>query len=568
MPSKNWIERGPLDDTSIARLVNELDVSPAVARVLVGRGKGELDVARRFLEPDLSQLSSPRLLKGADRAIERILQALRNQERILIFGDFDVDGVTGASLAVRTLGFLGADVDHLLPQRLVHGYGLSRKVLPDVLEKRPDLLITVDCGIRSVEEVAELQKAGVDVVITDHHEPGPELPPGVAVVDPKQPGCEYPDKRLAGVGVMFQLLRGLAEGLEHELDLSRDLDLVALGTVADVVPLDGENRVIVSEGLKVMNRREKVGMMALVMSSGIEDQVESWHLAYLMGPRINAAGRLGDAGEAVRLFTTNDTSLANQLAKRLDEENRRRQEISATTLEQALDAIERGTAGHDPDGIVLASNSWHPGVIGIATAKLVERFHRPSALIAMDGDEGRGSVRSIPGVDICSVLEGIEDILVQFGGHAMAAGLTIRREDVPEFRRRFSEGVTTRLTDEIARPRLEIDGRIHPEEVSLELAADLDRLAPFGYGNTKPTFLLSNALPSGPPRVVGRGHLKMAVRRDGQPALDCIGFDLGNRVEAEFPRGAIDLVGTVAVNEWNGRRTSQLQVLDFRGSGA
>jgi single-stranded-DNA-specific exonuclease len=555
-----------MDERAVSALVRELGVAPLVARVLVGRGKDDVDVARRFLEPSLDQLSDPLLFLGADVAIERLLRALREKQKIVVFGDFDVDGVTGTSLAFRTLSELGADVEFFLPKRLVHGYGLSKKVLPDLLARRPALVLTVDCGIRSVEEVADLAREGVDTVITDHHEPGPVLPPAVAVVDPKQAGCPYPDKRLAGVGVMFQLMRGLVARLEHEVELSQHLDLVALGTVADVVPLDGENRALVSAGLAVLNRRAKVGVMALVMASEIEDRLESWHLAYLLGPRINAAGRLGDAEQAVRLFTVEDTAVANDLARELDAENRRRQEISATTLEQALEAIDRGVAGDHPDGIVLASNSWHPGVIGIATAKLVERYHRPSALIAMQGDEGRGSVRSIRGVDVCEVLEGCEDLLVQYGGHAMAAGLTIRRENVADFRARFASGVAQRLTDQNSVPLLKIDAELGIDEIDLDLVEQLDRLAPFGCGNARPTFLLRGARSVGRPRVVGRGHLKMSVRRD-EGGLDCIGFDLGGRLDdGRLPDGPLDLVGHVAVNEWNGRRSVQLQLADLRES--
>jgi single-stranded-DNA-specific exonuclease len=561
---KNWIEPKAVEPAAVKRLTDALGLSRTVAEILVRRGKADPEDARRFLEPEIGQLASPRTLRGVPEAVGRLLRALRANEKIVIFGDFDVDGVTGTSLAVRALRALGADVDFLMPKRLVHGYGLSFKILPEVIERKPAVLMTVDCGIRSVDEVAALMDAGIDVIVTDHHAPGPDLPPALAVVDPKLADSGYADPRLAGVGVMFQLLRGLVDELEHELDLHRHLDLVAFGTVADVVPLDGENRAIVHEGLRVMNRREKPGMMALAQACGIEGQLESWHLGYLLGPRINAAGRLEDAADAVRLLTTEDTQLAAALAKQLDEETRRRQEISSQTLDQALQAIDRGTAGPDPDGIVLASNVWHPGVIGIATAKLVERYHRPAALIAMDGEVGRGSLRSIPGVDVCSVLDGCRDLLVQYGGHEMAAGLTIARERIPEFRSRFAEGCRERITDDIRRPRLRIDGEIRAEDVSLDLAEDLDRLAPFGFGNPRPVFLLRSVVASGPPRVVGRGHLKIALQRDGGPGLDCIGFDLGGRVEAGTSLGRVDIVGHVTVNEWNDRRTEQLQVIDFR----
>jgi single-stranded-DNA-specific exonuclease len=512
----------------------------------------------------MDRLGDPHGLADVGAAVERLLRALERRERVLVFGDFDVDGVTGTSLAVRALRRLGFDVSFLMPKRLVHGYGLSAKVLPEVLAARPDVVVTVDCGIRSVEEVAELMAKGIDVVVTDHHSPGPELPAAVAVVDPKREDCGYADKRLAGVGVMFQVLSALVGELEHELDLDRHLDLVAFGTVADVVPLDGENRAIVHRGLEVMNRREKAGILALAQACRVEGRLEAWHLGYLLGPRINAAGRLEDAAAAVELLITDDTLVAAELAKQLDEENRRRQEISAETLDQALRAIERGTAGQDPDGIVLASNGWHPGVIGIATARLVERFHRPAALIAMDGDVGRGSLRSISGVDVCSVLDDCRDLLVQYGGHEMAAGLTIERGRIPEFRQRFAEGCGSRLTDENRRPKLRIDGEIRPDDVSLDLAGALERLAPFGFGNPRPVFLLRGSTPAGCPRVVGRGHLKLALQRSDGPPVDCIGFDLGDRVEPGRPTGPLDVVGHVTVNEWNDRRTEQLQVVDFR----
>lgn len=563
MLRKRWIGPAETPADQVGRLVEELQVSPAVARVLVARGKHDVEEARRFLHPSLDQLSPPEGLLGAEVAIDRILRALRKNERILVFGDFDVDGVTGASLAVRTLRQLGGDVDFLLPKRLVHGYGLSHKVLPDVLERTPALVITVDCGIRSVEEAAALSEAGVDTIITDHHEPGPDLPPATAVVDPKQPGCGYPDKQLAGVGVMYQLLRGVVSRLEHEVDLTRQLDLVAMGTVADVVPLDGENRVLVAEGLRVLNRREKVGVMELAAACGIDGTIETWHLAYLVGPRINAAGRLGDAGEAVTLLTTNDTALANRLARKLDAENVKRQEISGATLQQALDAIERGVIGDHPDAVVLASNGWHPGVIGIASAKIVERFHRPSALIAMDGHLGRGSIRSIRGVDACAVLDECRELLVQYGGHAMAAGFTIERDNIEEFRERFVSAVSTRITEDNAVPRLRIDSELGPDEVDLPLAEDLERLGPFGFGNARPVVLMSGVSPA-TRRIVGRGHLKMSLRRADRSTLDVIGFDLGDRSERDFPEGAIDVVGHLAINEWNGRRSAQLQLADYR----
>jgi single-stranded-DNA-specific exonuclease len=301
-----------------------------------------------------------------------------------------------------------------------------------------------------------------------------------------------------------------------------------------------------------------------VLASKIETKVEAWHLAYLMAPRVNAAGRLDDAGDAVRMFISHDTAESNRLAKKLDETNLERQEVSERTLQQALDAIERGTAGVEPAGIVLAYDRWHPGVIGIASARVVERFYRPCALIAMDGETGRGSIRSIRGVDVCEVLDECADLLIQYGGHAMAAGFAIERSRVGEFRERFAASVGRRLTDDNAWPRLRLDGEANPSEIDLALAEDLERLAPFGYGNGRPNFVLRGVTSAARPKVVGRGHLKLSVRRGGNGDLDCIGFELGPRAEKSFPGGPVDLVGNVAVNEWNGRRTAQFQVVDFR----
>jgi len=565
---KTWIGPPVVDSALVTRLAEELGVSQVVARILAGRGHADLATARAFLSPQIAELSSPLLFRGAGEAIERLRHAITRGERILIFGDFDVDGVTATSLALRTLQKLGASVDYILPHRIRHGYGLSKNVLPEIFAKEPRVLLTVDCGIRSVEEIALVTQHGIDVLLTDHHEPGRELPPALAVVDPKQPGCLYPDKRLAAVGVMFQILRGLVDSLEHELDLTQELDLVALGTVADVVPLEGENRALVARGLEVMNSFERIGLLKLVEAAGIEERVESWHLAYMLGPRINAAGRLGDASIAVQLLTSTDTAQATAIARQLDDDNRRRQEFSSFTLNQAMDAIDRGTAGTDPAGIVLASNVWHPGVIGIASARVVERFHRPCALIAMQGDRGRGSVRSIPGVDVCAVLERCDDLLVQHGGHEMAAGLTIERARVAEFRERFSNSVEMLLTEENRRPKVRIDCEISADEIEDPLLEQLDALGPFGFGNSRPTFLLRGASPFNRARVVGRGHLKLQLRREGKPPLDCIGFDLGARAEGGGWDENIDVIGHLAANDWNGRRMAQMQIVDFRAAQA
>lgn len=562
---KQWIGPPEIPDSVVDSLVHGLGVPSIVARILASRGRTDLDCARAFLHPELSSLASPHLLLGLDRTLERLRRAILSREKILIFGDFDVDGVTGTCLALRVLQRVGANADFLLPHRIEHGYGLSFKVLPEILKREPGVVLTVDCAIRSVDEIAALQEHGIDVLLTDHHEPGPVLPPAYAVIDPKQEGCPYPDKRLAAVGVMYQILRGLLSDLEHEVDLESELDLVALGTVADVVPLDGENRVFVSHGLRVMNERAKIGIMKLAEAAGVNGELEAWHLAYLLGPRINAAGRLGDASVAVRLLNAADTNTASELARVLDDANRERQELSHSTLQQANEAIDRGTAGDNPSGIVLASNQWHPGVIGIATAKLVDRFHRPAVLIAMNGDRGRGSVRSISGIDICAVLDECGDLLVQHGGHEMAAGLTIERDRVQDFRERFSKGVAARLTAENSVSKLKIDCAITPEDVDATLLASLEVLSPFGFGNSRPNFLLRGAEISSAPKVVGRGHLKLQLRRrHGMGPLECIGFDLADLMPRNGRGRLVDLVGHVAVNEWNGRRVPQLQIADVR----
>ncbi|MDP6462174.1 MAG: single-stranded-DNA-specific exonuclease RecJ [Gemmatimonadota bacterium] len=547
------------------RLEEAIGCGPVLARVLAGRGMIDPTDAESFLHPTLDTLSSPLAFAGAEAAIERLLAAVESGERILVFGDFDVDGVTGTSLAYLGLRAVGANVDWLLPRRMDHGYGLSERVLPEVLARKPGLLLTVDCGIRSVQEVASLRESGVDVVVTDHHEAGPELPPAVAVVDPKQPGCPYPDKNLAAVGVVYQLLRGLNSRTGHFTDPTADLDLVALGTVADVVPLVGENRALVREGMRVLNRRAKVGVHTLLQESGIEGQVEPWHIAFLLGPRINAAGRLGDASDAVRLFTAEDTTTAADLARSLGEANRARQDISRTTVEDALAAIDRGTAGDQPDGIVLASNSWHPGVLGIAASKVVERHYRPTVLFSFDGsDTGRGSARSIAGVDVHAALEECADLLVQFGGHSMAAGMTIDRAHLSDFRTRFAGAIGSQLTEKNSRPLLRIDTDLEEASVTLDLAEELDRMGPFGLGNPRPVFLMRNVDPVDR-RVVGKGHLKLRLSDGAEGGLECIGFNLGEEVSARpFPPGRVDLVGTVNVNEWRGRRTPQLRVDDFR----
>lgn len=555
----------PANREEADRLSRALGVSPLMAQLLLNRDLADPEEARIFLAPDLAQLHPPHLLPQFDRGLERLITALRGGESLLVFGDYDVDGMTAVSLLVRLLHPLTAGkVYYHVPKRLEEGYGLSKEIIAKAARGGVKLMITVDCGIGGREEVAFANELGLDVIVTDHHKPGDNIPDALAVIDPKLPGSAYPYPELAGVGVAFKLVQGLAErGMIDREELHRHLDLVAVGTIADVVPLTGENRVLVHAGLARLNKTGNAGLRALLETARLGDrEVTAGHVGFILAPRLNATGRLGDAGAGVRLLLTDDMERGRELAKHLEQENQERQRIEEEVLAEALERIKSGVDLDRERAIVLASPGWHPGVIGIVASRLVEIYHRPVILIALDGEEGRGSGRSIPGFNLHQALAHCAAALVRFGGHEAAAGLTIRQDRLAEFARAFQALARQEVRESMLDSVLHVEAEIDLAGTNLELAREIARLAPHGMGNPAPV-LACRGVKVLNCRGVGENgkHLKLRVIQDGA-ARQGIGFNHGVILREVAAAGLIDLAFSLEENTFNGAAEVQLSLRD------
>jgi len=571
---KTWVLRSEADPAVALSLASELDVSPTFARLLANRGFRDAAEVRLFLEPTMDRLLDAFLMRDMEKAVARIWKAIEAGEAILVFGDYDVDGITATSLLSSSLERLGANVSYFIPDRIRDGYGLSVKGVEVARKRRIKLIVTADCGITATPEVKLAAEHGIEVIVTDHHEPLGEMPNAVAILNPKRHDCPYPFKDLSGVGVVFKLVQGLQASRPTAFPegfVEQSLDLVALGTIADVVPLVGENRIFAKMGLDQLHDSHRPGITALKEVAGLTSRrIESGHVAYILAPRINAAGRLGNAESGVRLLLSTERREALSIAESLEEDNTNRKKIDESTLEDALEMLRR-VGPEMPPAIVLWSDRWHPGVLGIVASRLMERFHRPTILISADEDEGKGSGRSIKGFDVCQALQECRSHLVGFGGHSYAAGLTIRAENLEAFRTQFCEVVTRRMRPEDYIPTLAIDGTLPLEECNEDLVRALERLSPFGIGNAEPLFVAENVAFGAPPMVVSKNHLKMSIRQNGRE-LDCIGFGLGylaGPLRSESGRLSIAFVPTI--NVWQNRSRLQLKLRDIQvrpdGSG-
>ena len=559
----------PCDDTAVQRLSAELDVSPVTARLLCIRGLGDLNDARRFLAPSLDDLHDPFLLADMAPAVDRVLAAIARRERIAIHGDYDVDGVTSTVILRRALELLGADVTHFIPERLRDGYGLQPASLDRLHADGVRLAISVDCGIRGVEAALHARALGLDLIITDHHEPDASLPEALAVINPKRHDCTYPDKNLAGVGVALKLVQALCARTGRSNWLPAFVKVAAIGTLADVVPLTGENRVIAKLGLAMLSKGpHKVGLRSLLDVCGLTGkEIDSYHIGFVLAPRVNAAGRMSTPDIAARLLLASDEALsveARDLAERLNSENTRRQEEEAEIVAQAKKAVETDLEVGSRTVIVVAGEGWHRGVIGIVASKLVDAFHRPAIVLSTDGAIAHGSCRSIPSFNMLGALESCADAMIKFGGHKQAAGLTIDTDRIRELRARVNDHADRCLDPDDLRPRLWIDGALTFRSITEQVASELTRMAPFGAGNPCPVFRTSRVeIIDGPRRVKDR-HLKMAFRQDGR-VFRGIAWRASERESfvAEH-RGAIDLAFSLEQDWWNGERYLQLSVADFK----
>ena len=559
----------PCDETAIETLAAQLQVSPITSRLLCQRGLSELEDAKRFLSPSLADLHDPFALADMGVAVERILGAVARRERVVIHGDYDVDGVTSTVILRRALELLGADVGHFIPERLRDGYGLQPEALDRLHAEGVRLVISVDCGIRGVEAARHAREIGLDLIITDHHEPGTELPAAVAVVNPKRHDCTYPDKNLAGVGVALKVVQALCERSGRSSWLPGFVKVAAIGTLADVVPLTGENRVIAKLGLDMLSKGpHKVGLRALLEASGLTGKtIDSYHVGFVIAPRVNAAGRMSTPDIAARLLLASDESMAEEaraLAEQLNVENIRRQEEEALIVAQAKKAVETDPEIGSRTVLVVAGEKWHRGVIGIVASKLVDAFHRPTIVLSIDGETAHGSCRSIASFDMLGALESCGELMMRFGGHKQAAGLTVESSKIRVLRARVNEFADDHLGPDDLRPRLWIDGTLGFKGINSQVASEIESLAPYGAGNPRPVFRTSGVeVVDGPRRIKDR-HLKLSFRQDGR-VMRGIAWRAADRESFVCEhRAAIDLAFSLEQDNWNGERYLQLTIADFK----
>lgn len=557
-PVLRWVVAPRPDRAAVRGLSERLHLPEPLAALLVQRGETDPESARRYLRPSLDGLSDPHRLKGMAEAVEAVASTVRAGGTILVHGDYDVDGQCATALLTRALRAAGADVAPFLPHRLRDGYDFGPAGLEEAKRAGASLILTCDCGITAVESVRNARAAGIGVVITDHHLPGAELPPAIAVVDPQLPGDTSGATALCGTGVAFKLVQALVPVLGLPPNLPYHLlDYVALATVADVVPLLDENRIMVKHGLRLLAESSWPGLRALLEASGLAGrELRAGHLGYILGPRLNAAGRIGDATDGLRLLLTDDPAEATRLARRLEGLNVERQALDQRILDEALDQVEH-SADPDDAGLVLYGDGWHPGVVGIVASRVVERYGRPAFLIAFDGEIGKGSGRSISRFDLHAALLACGDLLERYGGHHMAAGLTIRRERLEAFRERFGGLARELLAPEDLGPEQRVDLEVELHQVTPELERLMRHLEPCGTGNPSPVFGARGVHFAGRTRV-GQGHLKGTLD-DGRSRLPAIGFQWADRVPW-LTDGLVDAAFRIETNEWNGQITLQARL--------
>ena len=573
MTAKRWIVRGP-DMEHAATLARTLGVSPIVAAVLMSRGCDNDVSARAFLEPSYDQLHEPYLMLGMREAVSRLQHAIDDSQRILVYGDYDVDGTTGTAVLVRALKLLGANATFHVPHRFTEGYGIQQPALERAVADGCRLAISVDCGIRAHEPLHWAREHGLDVIVTDHHLPDDNegVPPAFAVLNPNQRGCPYPDKNLAGVGVAFKLVHALFRERGRESQVPAFLKVVAIGTVADVAKLTGENRTIVSLGLRDLKEARNPGLRALLQVAGCADGtgMTSYDIAFRIGPRINAAGRMDAARAVVELFDTRDRDEALRLAEHLEVRNHERRAVQQEIFDLAISELQRPADQPQSNHVaVIAGEGWHRGVIGIAASKIVERINRPCVVLSIDGEVAHGSGRSIEPYHLLDGLTTCSDLFEKFGGHSHAAGITIKPEKITELRRRLNEHAASCLTEEDLQPTLHIDAELPPNLINWPLASELNRLEPYGAGNPRPVFVTRNLRIMSDPRVMKERHLKMFLFGEGGRPLEAVWWNCLEGMEQTPVKDArIEVAYTIETNAWQGETRIQLNIEDLGALGS
>lgn len=560
-PKMRWSVK-EVDQVKSKAFAEEVGTSPLAASLLLGRGMTDVHDAKAFLFDEETELHDPYLLKDMDKAIHRIQQAKEQEEPVLVFGDYDADGVSSTSVMLTALRDFGVTADYYIPNRFTEGYGPNEPAFRHAKERGFGLIITVDTGISGVHEASVAKEIGIDLIITDHHEPGPELPEALAIIHPNHPDGSYPFKYLAGVGVAFKVAQALYGHVPEHL-----LDLAAIGTIADLVPLNGENRLLAKKGIRALRQSERAGIVALCKQTGTEQSsINEETVGFMIGPRINAAGRLDDAGPAAELMLTEDAEEALMLAEEIDAMNKERQTIVNEMAKEAIDIVTRDYPPEDYPVIIVGKEGWNPGVVGIVASRLTDTFYRPAIVLGFDSEKGiaKGSARSIKGFDLFKSLSTCRDILPHFGGHPMAAGMTLSIQDVDELRARMVKIANETLTEEDFTPIVQIDGEASVNDISVQSIEALQKLAPFGMNNPKPLFVIRDAQIASMKKIgANQTHLKAAFEQDGK-TIDSVGFGMGDYADQIAKTAHVSVVGELSINEWNNMRRPQMMLRDMK----
>jgi len=568
---KRWVLMPKGNSETIQKLAGELNIHPILAQLLVQRGVNTFDEAKHFFRPSLNDLHDPFLMKDMDKAVERISNAILNKEKILVYGDYDVDGTTAVSLVYTFLHNQYVNVGYYIPDRYKEGYGISLQGIDYAKENGYSLIIALDCGIKSIDKIDYANTLGVDFIICDHHRPGSELPNAIAVLDPKRADCNYPYKELSGCGVGFKLIQAIAQqkGILFE-DLTQYLDLVAVSIAADIVPITGENRILAFYGLKLLNENPRPGFKAILeLSNFKKDEITVNDVVFLIAPRINAAGRIESGKSAVDLLVSKNDNVAGLLGDGINEHNLKRKDLDSSITEHALQLIDESEDHKYRKSTVLYNSAWHKGVIGIVASRLTEKYYRPTIVLTKSNDENNmvsGSARSVKDFDVYNAIESCSDLLEQFGGHMYAAGLTMKEENVEEFIQRFEEVVSSTIEDRMLVREVEIDAELNLNDINQKFFNILKQFAPFGPGNMSPIFKSSNVRDNGRGKVVGNNHLKLTLVQhdDYQSTFDGIAFQLGHHHPQVEQQDAFEIVYHIEENNFNNRTTLQLNIKDLK----
>lgn len=562
---KQWVFQELPNQQTVEQLATEVHIAPTLAKILAQRGIQSFDQAKQFFRPNLDQLHDPFLMKDMDHAVHRLILAMRRGEKILIYGDYDVDGTCSVALVYHFLREIYDEVDYYIPDRYQEGYGISEQGIRYASENKVSLIIALDCGIRANQLINTARKLNIDCIVCDHHRPGNDLPPAHAILNPKQDGCRYPYKELCGCGVGFKLLQGFCKKLEHPTDsLYQLMDFVAVAIGADIVPITGENRLLAYYGIKEINENPRPAWQALIQVSGVKPPLTIEKVVFGFAPRINAAGRMDHADAALRLMLESDLEKAYKYADSLQQKNAERRQFDSSITHQALSMIETDQQLQQARSTVLFNQDWHKGVVGIVASRCIEKYYRPTIILTESNQKATGSARSVDGFDVHDAIAACSDLLDQYGGHASAAGLTLPVENVPRFQKRFEEVVAERLTEGQRVPQIPIDLSIPLSEVTPKLYNIIRQMAPFGPGNMCPVFVSENLRVANPPRLLREQHLKFDVCQNGFQPLSAIGFRMPHLYEILQSGEPFRMAYSVEENYYEGRTSLQLAVKDIQ----